>query len=101
MDLAACLDRFFHLTERSTDVRTEFKGALLIFLSMSYIIVVNPLMMSSAGMDASATFTATILMTIFGCLVMGLYANFPVAQAPAMGINAFFVYTVVLTMGYQ
>lgn len=101
MDSVGLLDRFFHLTERSTDVRTEFKGALLIFLSMSYIIVVNPLMMSSAGMDPSATFTATVLMSIIGCLVMGLYANFPVAQAPAMGINAFFVYTVVLTMGYQ
>lgn len=101
MDLVGRLDRFFHLTERSTDVRTEFKGALLIFLSMSYIIVVNPLMMSSAGMDVSATFTATVLMTIVGCLVMGLYANFPVAQAPAMGINAFFVYTVVIVMGYQ
>lgn len=101
MGVAEHLDGFFHLTERSTDIGTEFRGALLIFLSMSYIIVVNPLMMSGVGMDQSATFTATVLMSVVGCLVMGLYANYPVAQAPAMGINAFFVYTVVLTMGYQ
>lgn len=101
MGTSARLDRFFHLTERSTDVKTEFRGALLTFLSMSYILAVNPLMMADAGMDPSATFTATVLMSVIGCLVMGLYANFPVAQAPAMGINAFFVYTVVLTLGYQ
>ena len=100
MTFSEVLDRHFCLGERGTDVKTEFKGALLVFLSMSYILVVNPIMMADAGMDQDACFTATVLITIFGCLVMGIYANYPVAQAPAMGINAFFAYTVVLDMGY-
>ena len=95
------VDRYFRLSERGTSAKVEFKGALLIFLSMSYILVVNPHMMADAGMDQGACYTATVIITVFGCLMMGLYANYPVAQAPAMGINAFFVYTVVLTMGYQ
>lgn len=101
MTITGYLDRRFGLSDRGTDVRTEFRGALLVFLSMSYIMVVNPHMMVDAGMDMDACFTATVLMTIFGCLVMGLYANFPVVQAPAMGVNAFFVYTVVIGMGYK
>ncbi len=100
MSIAESVDRFFRVTERGSTIRTEIKGALLIFFSMSYIMIVNPIMMADAGMDQSAAFTATVIISIFGCILMGLYANFPVAQAPAMGINAFFVYTVVLMMGY-
>lgn len=101
MSFSEAVDKYFRLSERGSDPKTELKGALLVFLSMSYILVVNPGMMADAGMDQNACYTATVLITIFGCLVMGLYANYPVAQAPAMGINAFFVYTVVITMGYQ
>ena len=91
MSFGGYLDKRFHLSERGTDVRTELRGALLVFLSMSYIMIVNPHMMVDAGMDQDACFTATVIMTIIGCLIMGLYANFPVVQAPAMGVNAFFV----------
>ncbi|MBQ8178910.1 MAG: NCS2 family permease [Candidatus Methanomethylophilaceae archaeon] len=100
MSIADSIDRFFHVTERGSTIGTEAKGALLIFLSLSYILVVNPLMMTDAGMDRDAAFTATILISIFGCILMGIYANYPVAMAPAMGINAFFVYNVVVVMGY-
>jgi len=101
MDVGGSLDRFFHMTERGTNVRIEFKGALLTFLAMSYIMVVNPTMMVDAGIDYSVAYTSTILISAFGCIMMGLYANYPVALAPAMGVNAFFVYTVVLGMGYS
>ena len=86
MALSATLDRFFEITSRGSDIRTEVKGGVLIFLSMAYIIVVNSSMMADAGMDLSACYTATIVMAIIGTLLMALYARYPVAQAPLMGV---------------
>lgn len=96
-----CLDKFFKLEERGTNVKKEFFAGLTTFFSMAYIIFVNPNVLGAAGMDTGAVFTATILAAIVGTLLMGLYANFPVALAPGMGLNAFFAYTVVLVMGYS
>ncbi len=95
------LNKIFKLEERGTTVGREFIGGLITFLSMAYIVFVNPSILSAAGMDEGAVFTATILAAAIGTLIMGLHANFPVALAPGMGINAFFAYTVVLVMGYS
>ena len=100
MALSATLDRFFEITSRGSDIKTEVKGGVLIFLSMAYIIVVNSSMMADAGMDLSACYTATIVMAIIGTLLMALYARYPVAQAPLMGVNAFFTYTIVIGLHY-
>lgn len=88
------LNRFFKLTERKTNVKTEVIAGLATFLSMSYILFVNPDILSAAGMEENAVFVATALAAVVGCLIMGLYANFPVAQAPGMGMNAFFAFTI-------
>ncbi len=101
MGVSSTLDRFFGITERGSSISTELKGGILIFLSMAYIIVVNPSMMAQAGMDQDACYTATIVMSIIGTLLMALYAKYPVAQAPLMGVNAFFTYTIVLGLGYS
>lgn len=100
MGVSSALDRYFGISERGSDLRTEIKGGFLVFFAMSYIIAVNTKMMSDAHMDPDAAFTATILMSAIGSLLMGLYAKFPVAMAPGMGINAMFCYTAVLTMGF-
>ena len=100
MSVSERLNRFFGITESGSSISTEVRGGILVFLAMSYIIVVNSRMMTEAGIDADAAFTATILMSVIGSLVMGLYAKFPVAMAPGMGINAMFCYTAVLTMGF-
>ena len=97
--MRAQLDQFFKLSENSTSIRTEFMAGLTTFITMAYIIFVNPAILSIAGMDKGAVFTATILATVIATLIMGLYANVPFAQAPGMGLNAFFTFTVVLTMG--
>lgn len=101
MGVSSTLDRFFGITERGSNISTELKGGILVFLSMAYIIVVNPSMMAQAGMDQDACYTATIVMSIIGTLLMALYAKYPVAQAPLMGVNAFFTYTIVLGLGYS
>ena len=95
------MNKFFRLEERGTTVTKEFIAGLTTFLSMAYIIFVNPNTLGAAGMDTGAVFTATILAAAIGTLIMGLLANFPVALAPGMGMNAFFSYTVVLMMGYS
>ncbi len=95
------MNKFFKLEENGTTIKTEILAGITTFLSMSYILVVNPSILSDTGMNIDALFTATALSAIIGCLIMGIYANFPVAQAPGMGANAFFTYTVVLTMGYS
>ena len=95
------MNKFFKLEERGTTVSKELIAGLTTFLSMAYIIFVNPDTLGVAGMDTGAVFTATILAAAIGTLIMGLYANFPVALAPGMGMNAFFAYTVVLVMGYS
>lgn len=93
------LERFFKLREHGTNVRTEAMAGLTTFLAMAYIVFVNPGILGDAGMDTGAVFVATCLAAALGTLIMGLYANFPIAQAPGMGLNAFFAYTVVLGLG--
>src|SRR6476619_3448213 len=94
------LDRHFGLTRHGTDVRTEFIAGLTTFLTMVYIVFVNPQILSAAGMDKGAVFVATCIAAAVSTLVMGLYANYPIALAPGMGLNAFFAFTVVLTYKY-
>ncbi|GAA3912494.1 NCS2 family permease [Litoribacillus peritrichatus] len=94
------LERLFKLSEHNTNVKTELVAGLTTFLTMAYILFVNPDILSATGMDKGSLFTATALAAAFGCLVMGLVANFPVALAPAMGLNAFFAFTVCGSMGY-
>ena len=93
------LENLFRLRENGTTVRTELVAGLTTFLTMAYIIFVNPDILSAAGMDKDAVFVATCLAAAFGSLVMGLYANYPVALAPGMGLNAFFAFVVVQSMG--
>ena len=88
------LNKFFKLEERGTTVRTEFVAGLTTFLAMAYILFVNSDMLSSTGMSWGAVFTATAIAAIVGTLIMGLLANYPVALAPGMGLNAFFAFTV-------
>ena len=95
------MDKFFKLQERGTSVSKEFLAGIMTFLSMAYIIFVNPATLGAAGMNPGAVFTSTILAAAIGTFIMGIYANFPVALAPGMGISAFFSYTVVLVMGYS
>ncbi|MFG0721299.1 NCS2 family permease [Pseudomonas sp. GLN_6] len=95
------LDRFFKLTEHRTTIKTELLAGLTTFVTMAYIIFVNPNIMASAGVDHGAAFVATCIGAALGCFLMGLYANWPVGLAPGMGLNAFFTYTVVGEMGYS
>ena len=97
---AAALDRYFGLTAQGTDIRTEFIAGLTTFLTMVYIVFVNPIILSKAGMDSGAVFVATCIAAAASTLVMALYANYPIALAPGMGLNAFFAFTVVLTYKY-
>ena len=84
----------------NTTVRTELLAGLTTFLTMAYILFVNPEMLAKTGMDHGAVFVATCLAAAIGSLIMGLVANYPIALAPGMGLNAFFTYTVVMTMGH-
>lgn len=88
------MEKFFKLKENGTNVSTEIMAGVTTFFAMAYIIVVNPSILSKAGMEWGAVFLATIISAIVGTLIMGLVANVPYAQAPGMGLNAFFVYTV-------
>ncbi|MBQ9692014.1 MAG: NCS2 family permease [Clostridia bacterium] len=94
------MKKLFRLQENGTTVSTEIMVGLTTFFAMSYIIVVNPGILSQSGMQWGAVFLATIISAIVGTLVMGLVANVPYAQAPGMGLNAFFVYTVCFTLGF-
>ncbi len=94
------LEKIFHLKQNHTTVKIEIIAGLTTFSTMAYILVVNPLILSKTGMDLNAVIVSTALATAIGCLMMALYANLPIAQAPAMGLNAFFAYTIVLGMGY-
>jgi adenine/guanine/hypoxanthine permease len=94
------LDRYFGLTENGTSVRTEAIAGVTTFLTMAYIIFVNPTILANAGMDKGAVFVATCLAAAASTLMMGLYANYPIALAPGMGLNAFFAFTVVLAYRY-
>ena len=95
------LDNYFGLTRNNTNAKTEFVAGLTTFMTMAYILIVNPSILSATGMDSGAVFTATALSAVVATLIMGLYARLPFAQAPGMGLNAFFAYTVVLGMGYS
>jgi adenine/guanine/hypoxanthine permease len=98
--VGAMLDRYFGLSQQGTDVRTEFIAGVTTFLTMVYIIFVNPIILGNAGMDQGAVFVATCIAAAVSTLVMALYANYPIALAPGMGINAFFAFTVVSTYKY-
>ncbi|SHG73932.1 NCS2 family permease [Massilia sp. CF038] len=93
------LNRYFKLAENGTDVRTEVVAGLTTFLTMAYIIFVNPTILGDAGMPRDAVFVATCLAAALGSMIMGLYANYPIGMAPGMGLNAYFAYAVVLGMG--
>ena len=94
------LYRYFGLKEQGTDIRTEFIAGLTTFLTMVYIVFVNPAILGKTGMDPGAVFVATCVAAAVSTMVMALYANYPIALAPGMGINAFFAFTVVLTYKY-
>ncbi|MDF2531333.1 MAG: xanthine/uracil/thiamine/ascorbate permease family protein [Clostridia bacterium] len=95
------MDKYFKLSENGTNVRTEVIAGITTFMTMAYILVVNPGILSEAGMDFGAVFTATALSTIVATVLTGLYARLPFAQAPGMGLNAFFAYTIVISMKYS
>ncbi len=95
------LERTFKLNEHKTDVKTEVLAGITTFMTMAYILIVNPIILSEAGMDWGGVFTATAVSSIIATLIMAFYANYPFVLAPGMGLNAFFAYTVVLSMGYS
>jgi len=95
------LDRTFKLNEHGTSVKTEILAGVTTFLTMAYILFVNPTILSSTGMPKDAVFVATCVVAALGTIVMALYANYPIAVAPGMGLNAYFAYTVVGSMGYS
>lgn len=95
------LEKLFKLKQNQTSLKQEAIAGLTTFMTMAYIIFVNPMMLADAGMDHGAVFVATCLAAAVGCIVMGIMANYPIALAPGMGLNAFFTYTVVGEMGYS
>ena len=95
------LEKIFHLKENHTDVKTELMAGITTFMTMAYILAVNPNILSASGMDSEAVLIATALASFVGTALMALLANYPFALAPGMGLNAYFSYTVVLTMGYS
>lgn len=97
--LSRGIDRAFHITESGSSIKREFLAGLTTFVSMAYILFVNPSILGDAGMDKGAVFTATALSAILGSLLMGILANYPIAIAPGLGDNAFFTYSVVIAMG--
>ena len=94
------LERLFQLKAHNTSVRTELLAGVTTFLAMAYILFVNPSILGATGMDKGAIFVATCLAAAIGSALMGLIANYPIALAPGMGLNAFFTYTVVLHLGH-
>src|SRR5690349_12371176 len=97
---ATALERYFGLAQQGSDIRTELIAGVTTFLTMVYIVFVNPIILGKTGMDAGAVFVATCIAAAVSTLVMALYANYPIALAPGMGLNAFFAFTVVLTYNY-
>ena len=94
------LERVFHLSESGTTVKTEIIAGLTTFMTMAYILAVNPSILGASGMDTGAVFTATCLASALGTILMALLANYPFALSAGMGLNAYFAYTVVLGYGY-
>ena len=99
--MKSVLENFFSVSEHQTSIQKEILAGVTTFITMAYIIFVNPQMMAQAGMDYGAIFVGTCLAAAVACLFMGLFANWPVGLAPGMGLNAFFTYTVVGEMGYS
>ena len=95
------LEKFFHLSENNTTIHTEFFAGLITFMTMAYILAINPEILSVAGMPKGGVFVATVIAAAVGSAMMGFFSNYPFALAPGLGINAFFSYTVVLSMGYS
>ena len=95
------LEKYFSIDLHKTTVQKEVLAGVTTFITMAYIIFVNPQMMAQSGMDHGAIFVGTCLAAAMACFVMGLFANWPVGLAPGMGLNAFFTYTVVGEMGYS
>lgn len=95
------MEKYFKLKENNTNVKQEFLAGVTTFMTMAYILIVNPSILSAAGMDYNAVFTATAISAVIATLIMGLYAKLPFAQAPGMGLNAFFAFTIVKQMGYS
>ncbi len=95
------LEQWFHLSENHTDVKTEVMAGVTTFMTMAYILAVNPSILSASGMDSGAVFTATALSALIATLLMAALSNYPFVLAPGMGLNAYFAYTVVLNMGYS
>ena len=94
-------EKLFKLKEHSTDVKTEILAGVTTFMTMAYILAVNPNILSAAGMDRGAVFTATAVASFLGTMLMAIFSNYPFALAPGMGLNAYFAYTVVLQYGYS
>ncbi|PDH28934.1 MAG: guanine permease, partial [SAR92 bacterium MED-G29] len=99
--MRSLLERFFKLDDHNTSIGSEVVAGATTFITMVYIIFVNPQMMAASGMDQGASFVGTCIAAALACFFMGLYANWPVGMAPGMGLNAFFTYTVVGDMGYS
>lgn len=95
------MEKFFKLKENHTNVKTEIMAGITTFMTMAYILAVNPSILSSTGMDSGAIFTATALAALVGTMCMAFMANYPFVLAPGMGLNAYFAYTVVQNMGYD
>ena len=95
------MEKFFKLKENGTTVRTEVIAGITTFLAMAYILAVNPSMLAAAGMDQGAVFTATAVSAAFATLIMGVFANYPVALASGMGLNAYFAFVVVPDLAKQ
>ena len=94
------IEKFFKLKENKTNILTELIAGLTIFISISYIIFINPKILSQAGMDYNAVYSATIIASIIGTLIMGLFANVPYVQSAGLGLNALFTYTLCGTLGF-
>ena len=95
------LEKVFKLRENHTTVKTEILAGITTFMTMAYILAVNPNVLSASGMDRGAVFTATVLASFLGTACMALFANYPFGLAPGMGLNAYFAYTVVIGMGFR
>ncbi|MGN1317829.1 MAG: NCS2 family permease, partial [Lachnospirales bacterium] len=95
------MEKFFHLKEHGTDIKTELIAGLTTFMTVAYILAVNPNILAASGMDRGAVFTATAIAALLGTLFMALFANYPFTLIPGMGLNAYFAYTVVGSMGYS
>ena len=93
------LEKLFQLSKHGTNVKTEILAGVATFLTMAYILAVNPSILSAAGFPKEGVFVATVVAAVVGCLIMGLWANWPVGLAPGMGLNAFVAFTIVFGMG--